>query len=753
MKLTTSNLVAWHGLTSAQHRQKRDHYAEKGFRPLSISVYGTPSSPRYAAVMVKRPNVIATRSFIDQSHSEFQATFSAQADDGFGPFLISATGPQGGAIFASSFRKMDPIPLTRHALTKQAFIDLNAAQKDAGRILIAADVYGTPEHPLYCGIWVKNPDLHAWNVDAVDEPGDTLQQRFEAMRAVGARPGLISVTPAGRHLEMFVDSGIGKWDSRVGMTPDQYQARFSSNADKGLLPIVVSASGTGSGARFAAIYASRDDVDERTFRAKGGIGIQAIDDKIKAYMKDRHLRGVALAIGHGTRLLYARGYTLAEPGYPDVQPTTVFRQASVSKVYCGIAVWKLIEMGKLTLNTTLQSVLNLKTPDGDDPADDRFADVTVDHLLGSRSGIKQGGVWGSVDANAAFDGTLPSNGTEVARWIASLDMTGDPGDTTNSVYGNTDYYLLSLIVAKKMNVSTFEAALKTLVLDPLKMTRTRGCTSLAGERQSDEALHHLAVHDPENGWALHQLQCERSLRSDERPLVQSNYGGWDLEMFDGCGGLSAAVVDVARLCAMLSFRSSSPVLKPETIDAMFAACIACGSQTGPDGKGSHGYHGFDWAKTINAAQHRVQYSKGGWLPGQGTVATGTTNGFFYVIAQNGNGRKGATVKWLDEIEDIVETRDWGTTNLFPNFGMPAFLTLAAAPFARAPSLAVKAQDAFRLAGQAMAHSRRILPPPPRPPVLRPGRVAKKTSKKTAKKAGKRVAKKATTRTRRVLVPT
>ena len=108
-------------------------------------------------------------------------------------------------------------------------------------------------------------------------------------------------------------------------------------------------------------------------------------------------------------------------------------------------MWKLVEQGQLTLDTTLQSVLNLKQPNGTAPKDSRFGDIKIKHLLQSISGVNQGGVWNAVAASAGrVGGTLPSDGIEVARWITTLDLTGTPGDKNNAVYGNTDYFLLSL---------------------------------------------------------------------------------------------------------------------------------------------------------------------------------------------------------------------------------------------------------------------------------------------------------------------
>ena len=674
MTLTAQNLVAWHDASSAQHAGKRDHFADLGFRPLSLSLYGTPQSPLYAAVMVKRPTVIATRSFIDRTQAQFQDVFDQMADEGFGPFILTATGPKNSALFAGSFRKFDKVPLTRLNLSQQDFIDLNVDQKNKGRILLWVDSFGTVADTRYCAIWAPNPGKIAWNIDAVDEGNPERQQRFEAMRDMWARPTLVAVTPAGRHCRMYSDSRIGEWDSRVDLTSQGYQDRFEANAKEGLWPVCVSASGSGSSARFAAIFAKQEEIAPRTFRSRGSPAIAAIDAVLEDFVKDRNLRGAALAIGHGARLLYARGYTFAEASYPDIEPTTLFRQASTSKTYCAAAVWRLIQQGDLALGDTLQSVLDLKQPDGSEPEDDRFGDITIQHLLESRSGVPQGNIYSAVEASEAAGGTLPSNATEIARYAASQMLTGDPGNVNNSVYGNTDYLLLSLVVAKKAGKQTFEEALKALVLDPLKMTRTRGGRTRPDQQLPGEARHHMTVHDLEADWKLKQLLCSQTVKIEDRPLAPNHYGGWDYELLGGCGGISAAVVDVARLCAMLAARNGNGVLDADHITDMLEHAWNCRTQKGPDGKGSHGYHGMDWAQPIDQANDQWQYSKGGWLPGQGSTLTGVTGGYFYVYLQNGNTPADAGMKLWENLAPIVEARDWGTTNRFPDYDMPAFPT-------------------------------------------------------------------------------
>jgi CubicO group peptidase (beta-lactamase class C family) len=375
--------------------------------------------------------------------------------------------------------------------------------------------------------------------------------------------------------------------------------------------------------------------------------------------------------------VYARGYTNAETSYPDILPTTPFRQASISKTFCAVAIWKLIEQHHLTLDTTLQSVLHLTQPDGSAPKDTRFGDIKIKHLLTSTSGINQGGVWHAVDGSEAAGGTLPSNGTEVARWVTTLDLTSDPGDPHNVVYGNTDYFLLSLVLAKKMDAASFEAALNTLVLNPLGMTRTRGARSLIGAQHDTEARYHMTVHNAEADWALFQLECLNSVKTDEQPLVTTPYGSFDIDMFDGCGGLSSAVIDVARLCAMFACRAGNPVLTSDTIDDMLAAAVAASEDLdGPDSV--HGFHGFDGAYNVDLTQHQVHIKKGGWLPGMGTSYVGTTGGFVYVLAKNGNTPADVDLNWHEMIEPLVEAHAWGGGDLFPSFGMPSLTGFASA---------------------------------------------------------------------------
>jgi CubicO group peptidase (beta-lactamase class C family) len=680
------DIIAWHGLARNEHEKKVSSSAAAGYRSISLSLYGEPQAPLYAAVMIKRPVVIATEQHDAMSHAQWQETFNAMAAKGMGPYIVTATGPVNAAVYAAVFRAANPIPLTRDGLTAAEFQTLNLQAHKDGLKLVWMDSYGTPGDTRYIATWWPNPEWEAWNCDAADEDLATLQQRFDGITATWARAAHVAMTPAGRGLELFTDDRIGAYQSRAGMSASQYQKTFDQMRAAGLSPLRVSAKGSNGNARFAAIFAGREDGEARAWHTPvGPVTVPGIDAAMQAFMQAHGMRASALAIVKDTRLVYAKGYTLAEPDYPVAQPTTLFRQASCSKVFTAMAIWALMQQqraqtpkGKTApafanlLDVTLQSVLALTTPKNTPPANPLFAKITLRDLLESRSGLDQGLVWQAQAAAQDFGTPLPAQREQLARHAAAdPQFTGTPGDPKNVVYGNFDYFLLGQIVKTMHGSSTFEKAILELILEPLGMQRVRLSRSLIHDQLPDEALYHLVVPD---GNGDGELTAGPSLKSPGQPLVATQYGAFDLELLGSCGGLSVAVTDMARLAASLSLRSGNPVLQPETIDAWLEqAATATGSLSGPD---AHGYHGWDWVNAVDAKNHVYHGAKGGSLPGTGTEVIFTTTGLTYIVACGSSGRPGVKVDWAAPIAAVAEPHDWGPADLFPAFKMPSF---AAAP--------------------------------------------------------------------------
>jgi CubicO group peptidase (beta-lactamase class C family) len=725
--LTAENTVAWHGKNTAEHKALVDKWAALNFRTLSLAIYGDPGSPLFAAVMVKRSPFHAESQVFPRTQDALQQDFDTNAKKGWGPYIITAIGPQNSPTFAACFRPMNAIPFTRLNLSHNEFSSHNADRHALGEILMWFDCFGEGSNLRFTGIWGPNPDKLAWTIDGYNIAAgqqefvlDTAvqQQRFDAIASTWGRATHIAVTPSGGSVELFTDSSIGPWVSRLGLTPDEYQAEFNKQAGAGLMPLQVSAKGSGANARFGVIFASRQGTDQRIFRSQGPVTISAIDNALKDFMEAENLRGLGLAIARGTQLVYAKGYTFAEANYPDVTPQTLFRQASVSKTFTGVAMMRLLQLATkgVTLDTTVQHIMELKQPNGSPPADSRWANITIKHLLESDSGINQSLIYASFLANQAFKTALPATHAQLLSYATTQMLTGAPGDKNNSVYGNFDYILLGQIIAKLQGAQTYEQALNQLVLQALHQTHTRGARTLVRDQQPGEARYHMTVYDTAGGWKLYPFEVLEDVRASDDKLMPTHYGNLDWEMFSSAGGLSSSVVDMARLGAMLSDFTANPVLNVGSIDQMMQGCANAGATLrDPKGNGSHGYYGLDWVSIGDAANHIYTGSKGGWLPAQGTVLQFTTGGLTYAIALNGN----ADVKydWMTPVASIAQNYTWAPGDLFvTSFGMPSLTPtkkLSGGPFNKLSIVETQTQIKTSMASGSSSR-------PTRPRVVRQG---------------------------------
>src|SRR5262249_27489073 len=153
------------------------------------------------------------------------------------------------------------------------------------------------------------------------------------------------------------------------------------------------------------------------------------------------------------------------PGYPAVEPTTLFRVASCSKTITAIGIHQLLSEKSLHLTDTMQSILKVKTPSGGPPADPRWNLITIQQLLEQTSGLLTSFNWEDQKAAAAFKTQLPVSADQTVSYMATKMLQHDPG--TVAEYSNFGYFLLGRIVAAKRGKSTLVDALKSPLLTPL----------------------------------------------------------------------------------------------------------------------------------------------------------------------------------------------------------------------------------------------------------------------------------------------
>ncbi len=193
-----------------------------------------------------------------------------------------------------------------------------------------------------------------------------------------------------------------------------------------------------------------------------------LESFVLAKMSSTRIPGLSLAIVKDGRVVYSRGF-----GFRDVEkglaatPRTVYGIGSVTKSFTAIAVLKLVEEGRLSLDDEVSKYVPLKL-------EARGKPVRVHHLLTHSSGIPA-----LAYAEAFIRGQLGLDGpwlpvataedvisfmSDYADWVHA-----EPG--TRFFYLNEGYVLLGYIVSKVSGMR-YEDFVRKHVLKPLGMSRT-----------------------------------------------------------------------------------------------------------------------------------------------------------------------------------------------------------------------------------------------------------------------------------------
>ncbi len=104
-----------------------------------------------------------------------------------------------------------------------------------------------------------------------------------------------------------------------------------------------------------------------------------VEKTISSFMHKWSITGASVAVSLDGKLVFARGFGYADTVTgEEVQPFSKFRIASISKLITAVAVMKLVEEGKLSLNDNVfgpDAILN--DPYFSNPRDKRVYDITV----------------------------------------------------------------------------------------------------------------------------------------------------------------------------------------------------------------------------------------------------------------------------------------------------------------------------------------------------------------------------------------
>jgi CubicO group peptidase (beta-lactamase class C family)/D-alanyl-D-alanine dipeptidase len=291
-------------------------------------------------------------------------------------------------------------------------------------------------------------------------------------------------------------------------------------------------------------------------------------------MADKDLPGVSIALIDDQQTVWARGFGVTDPRDSTRGPATartVYRVASVSKLFTALAVMRLVEQKRIDLDQPVSRYL----PDFH-PVNPFGGTITVRMLLAHRSGlVREPPLGGLADTTAA----------SLSASVASLNDTRLVyRANSHTKYSNAEFGVLGLLV-ERMAGDSFNLVERRDILQPLGMTRSD--FSPRPDLMDSLALGRIWSSDG---------------REEPAPVFQVGIGP--------AANLYTTVIDLGRFQAAL-FAGGRGVLDPELLRSMYLPQVAGQTQApfglafelgGLDGHRTIGHGGvmFGYATTLLA---------------------------------------------------------------------------------------------------------------------------------------------------------
>ncbi len=179
-------------------------------------------------------------------------------------------------------------------------------------------------------------------------------------------------------------------------------------------------------------------------------------------MAKYRIPGLALAVLRDGKVLKLKGYGLSSVEFGmRADERSVFQIYSTTKIFTGVALMKLVEDGKLTLDTPVTDLL--------EGLPDEWKAVRVRNLLTHTSGLAE------LRESPRFV-ALPDERkkymprAEGVRFVAEVPLKFKPGE--KFMYHTSGYNLLGVII-ERLAKKSFAAFLEERVFEPLGMNATR----------------------------------------------------------------------------------------------------------------------------------------------------------------------------------------------------------------------------------------------------------------------------------------
>jgi len=180
----------------------------------------------------------------------------------------------------------------------------------------------------------------------------------------------------------------------------------------------------------------------------------SIDSIVKSQMAEQNIIGLSLAIVKNGETLVDKGYGLANAEHHvEVLSKTVFRLASISKQFFATAIMKLVQDGKINLDTEINTFFQ-KAPE-------TWRPIKIKHLLSHTSGL--------VREAPGYDNFKIQSDLSIIKSAYDLPLNFPTGEKYQ--YCNLGYFMLAEIITQVSGMPWQDYIAKELFI-PAGMTNT-----------------------------------------------------------------------------------------------------------------------------------------------------------------------------------------------------------------------------------------------------------------------------------------
>jgi N-acyl-D-amino-acid deacylase len=275
-------------------------------------------------------------------------------------------------------------------------------------------------------------------------------------------------------------------------------------------------------------------------------------------LKKWNIPGAAIAVVKDGKLILARGY-----GYADfeakqlMQPDSMFRIGSISKVLTSMAILHLKDQGQLDLDAKFLDILtDYHVTSG---GDSRLRNITIRHLLQHSGGWDRDTTgdpmrWqGTI--SRALNIPMPVLCPDIIRYMMSQPLDFAPG--SKQVYSNLGFCILGRVV-EKVSGEPYELYVRNHVLAPMDVH----AMSIGYSHLSQRGPHEVKYYDYDGAPLIDSVFPGEG-------KVPSTYG-MEILTLDSCGGWIGSPIDLTRVMSAIDGSRMSSYLTTQTMAEFLA---------------------------------------------------------------------------------------------------------------------------------------------------------------------------------------